>query len=136
MNEIEKTRVLIERLRSSGRYPDDKARAYKLQEKLYKLEPGKHLYIIQLGDTDIYKIGISKHPDKRLKQIQRKCPIPLTLIYTNFGHDDEFAERYLHVHFKRQRVKGEWFKLSTADIIHIVTRWCSQEYQYPDYSEN
>lgn len=135
MNEIEKTKILVDYLRYRG-FPEESLRAYKHQEKLYLLKPGKHIYIIQLGDTDIYKIGFSKDPDKRIKQLQSKCPIPLKIIYTNFGHDYEFVEKYLHYQYREQRVKGEWFQLSTEDIVKITSWFIVPFYQFPEFSIN
>ena len=131
MNEIEKTRRFAEM------FPKERERIYGLQEKLYHLKPGKYIYIIQLGDTDIYKIGISKDPNKRIRQLQFKCPIPLKLIFTNFGHDYEFAEKYLHLHFRNQRVKGEWFELSAEDILQATSQlFPVQHYGYPEENTN
>ena len=48
------------------------------------------VYIIQLGDTDIYKIGITTNLQNRLKQIQSKCPIPLKVIHWWEGHGCSF----------------------------------------------
>ena len=131
MNAIEKARHFAEM------FPKEKQRIYVLQEKLFFLKPGKFIYIIQLGDTGIYKIGISKDPHKRIKQLQTKCPIPLNLIFFNYGHDYDFAERYLHYHFKRQRVKGEWFDLSAEDILEVTSRlFPIQHYGYPEDNKN
>lgn len=48
------------------------------------LKPG-YVYVIQLGDTDHFKIGMSVNPNRRLKQLQSKCPIPLKIIYVWHG---------------------------------------------------
>lgn len=64
---------------------------YMLQKELYDIrKPDGYVYIIQLADTDIFKIGISIDPDRRLKQLQSRCPIPLKIIYSWLGHDYRF----------------------------------------------
>jgi len=131
MDEIERIRNFVEM------FSKEKQRIYGLQKKLFILKPGKYIYLIQLGDTEIYKIGISNDPHRRIKQLQSKCPIPLKLIFTNFGHDYEFAEKYLHSHFRHQRIKGEWFKLSAEDILQITVQlFPIQHYGYPEDCKN
>ena len=81
---------------------------------------GGCVYLIQLGDTDVFKIGISIDPFKRQKQLQSKSPIPLYLIKYWFGHDHEHTERCLHEMFGDKRVRGEWFKLSVHDVHELI----------------
>ncbi len=115
MNVIEKCRERLVKY-----IPKEQHKIHKDEEDLYRLTPGGCLYIIQLGDTNIYKIGISIDPHKRVKQLQSKCPVPLNLLWWNFGHDYKHAEKLMHHFFRDKRVKGEWFKLSTEDIFLIT----------------
>jgi len=70
---------------------------------------GADLYIVQSGVTGAIKIGRSKHPKKRLEQLQTGCPYPLRLILVleNQGH----IERDLHKRLERGKTRGgeEWF---------------------------
>jgi hypothetical protein len=77
---------------------------------------GGFLYLLQLGDTDIFKIGVSKNVDERIKQLQAKCPLPLTEIHRWYGDDYEYAEFIFHNCFSHKRIKNEWFRLSPKDI--------------------
>ena len=70
-----------------------------------------HLYIIQSDNTGNFKIGRSKHPNKRLKQLQTGNPnkLKLILVLENQGHQ----EKYLHNRINRwirKKSKGEWFE--------------------------
>src|SRR3990167_4509266 len=115
MNEIEK-------LRMGGKSLDEfHVRCYRLFEDLYnpKVEGG-YLYLIQLGETDHYKIGITRHMDRRLKQLSGKSPIPLKVLYFWWGHDYRAAEAFLHKQFASKRVKGEWFQFTTKDLFFIL----------------
>jgi len=131
MNEIERCEEFLDNL------IDKKMRyMYVHQKDLYRLVPGGCVYIIQLGETDIYKIGFSIDPQKRIKQLQRKSPIPLNLLWWNFGHDYKSIEKYLHHRFREQRVQGEWFQLSTEDILWITETYPLQYYGFPEQNKN
>lgn len=115
MNEIEKWRKVA---KISGR---EHAKVYRAYEKLYvPITPGGFVYIIQLGDTNVYKIGITNDLSRRLSQLQSKCPIPLTIVHRWWGHDFQAFEKALHLKFSSQRIRGEWFKLSTSDLLDLV----------------
>ena len=55
---------------------------------------GKDLYIIQMAVTGDIKVGRSKNPNKRLKQLQTSCPHPLKVILVIRGtrHNGEWFE--------------------------------------------
>lgn len=80
---------------------------------------GGCLYILQLGDTDIFKIGISIDVKRRMKELQRKSPLEIKLIRAWRGHDYEYAESSLHYLFKNRRIRGEWFRLTPHDLLDI-----------------
>lgn len=80
---------------------------------------GGAVYIIQLADTDLFKIGISTDPHRRLRQLQSKCPVPLTLHWWWYGHDYRSCEKYLHQALSSRRVKGEWFKLEACHLLQL-----------------
>ena len=68
-----------------------------------------HLYIIQSSNNGCFKIGRSKHPEKRLKQLQTGSPykLKLVLVLKNEGA----YEKSLHRLFPKREIKckGEWF---------------------------
>jgi hypothetical protein len=68
-----------------------------------------HLYIIQSSNNGCFKIGRSKHPKKRLKQLQTGSPFELKIILVidNEGR----KEKSLHKRFPKREIncKGEWF---------------------------
>lgn len=67
------------------------------------------LYFIQSKKTGMIKIGRSKHPERRLKQLQTGSPNKLKLIavFENEG----WREYELHHYLKQWKVRsnGEWF---------------------------
>lgn len=74
-----------------------------------------YLYFIQSNNQGMIKIGRSKDPHKRLKQLQTGNPNNLRLIcyFENLGD----KEKYLHEHLKKFRKKGEWFEYECVGSI-------------------
>lgn len=106
--------------------PDDKYKeirekwenVYSLYIKQFK-NPG-YVYLLKTNiDCDYYKIGLTKNPNKRYKQISPKMPFELEkvhLIKTNCRYK---LEELLHEKYKNKRIKGEWFKLNNKDVEFI-----------------
>ena len=71
----------------------------------------KHIYII--SDSENIKIGFSKHPKKRLKQLQIGNPNNLQLVYTKPAKDAKKIEKHLHkiLWQFRSKYKSEWFTI-------------------------
>lgn len=80
----------------------------------------KYVYLIQSTDNGYYKIGISKNPQKRIKQLMTGNSSPLKLIES---YESEFAnkiERVLHRRYSHLNKEGEWFELSILDEIQFI----------------
>jgi hypothetical protein len=71
-----------------------------------------------------HKIGKSSNPEKRLQQLKTANP-DIRLI----SYGDQISESELHEKFKYQRLKGEWFKLSTKDVEYILRKLKTNEIQ-------
>ena len=73
-----------------------------------------HLYIIQSDKTGDFKIGRSKNPQRRLKQLQTGSPhrLKLLLIVENQGTIEKKLHRRLQKY--RSRRNGEWFDFDCA----------------------
>ena len=83
-----------------------------------------HLYIIQTDKTGAIKIGRSKNPSRRIKQLQTGSPykLKLLLILENQGN----LEKELHKKLKpfKQSCKGEWFSF---DCTGSLPDWISEK---------
>jgi len=86
-------------------------------------KPMQIMYILQNGDTNEYKIGITNDLNRRLGELQTGCPNELKVIklYTHYQRKIiEKYERILHNYYTkcgcRIRPNGEWYKLTKADI--------------------
>lgn len=78
----------------------------------------KHVYLIQSLEDSTYKIGVSKHPKKRVKQLQTGNSSELKLVES---YESEFAhriEKSLQRRYSYLKKEGEWFDMS---IINEVT---------------
>lgn len=78
----------------------------------------KYVYFIQAkGQPSPIKIGCSYDPDRRLRELQKHCPVELVLIGLIPGDQDKEAE--LHRRFKHLRSHGEWFH-AFDDLVDFI----------------
>ena len=74
------------------------------------------VYLIRYGNSNFYKIGMSKKPLERIKQLQSAIPEVLTLLHTIETPDMTSLEAYFHEAFSGNRVRSEWFEMTNSDI--------------------
>lgn len=77
--------------------------------------------IYLIGDPKKVKLGYSKDPDKRLKQLQTGSSNKLKLLFVCEGSLK--AEKFLHHQFKifRYRPNSEWYRVEDiATMIDII----------------
>tara|TARA_B100000212_G_scaffold112375_1_gene83699 strand:+ start:551 stop:871 length:321 start_codon:yes stop_codon:yes gene_type:complete len=74
-----------------------------------------HLYFIQSDVTGMIKIGRSKDPKRRLKQLQTGNPNVLKLIaqFDNYG----WREKIIHESLNKWSEEGEWFNIDCVGSI-------------------
>jgi len=111
--------VLGSRAKKLNDYRRDNAR--KVNQVKF---PNSSIYIIKSKDDNIYKIGVSSNPSRRLKDIEAILPFDIETILVkkvNQAYDLEFI---IHNYLKEHHLKGEWFKLqSIKEIINIIETW-------------
>ena len=81
------------------------------------------MYIYVIGTESIQKIGFSKNPQSRLKQLQTGNSEQLFLHHMIEVSDERtrLLERFLHKDLSYKKLKGEWFKLSKQEAIDYLT---------------
>lgn len=86
----------------------------------YKNHGKPKLYVIQCGETNKYKIGVTIQSIKhRVRKLQQGSPFELTVVFTHEYETEEImkaAERMYHEMFESKRVVGEWFELNDSDL--------------------
>lgn len=94
-------------------------------KKKKKSDPkrGEH-YLYAISNGEHIKVGYSKSPKARLKQLQTGQARPLKLVWQCLcGYSDQEAkaqERKLHRRLQSNRVSGEWFEF---DCLLICRSW-------------
>ena len=89
----------------------------------------KHLYFIECEVTGVIKIGISKHPETRLRKLQSASPTKLRLraVFANKGH----WEHPLHQKFEDTHSHDEWF-FPSCDIENLLAQYDCINSLYPE----
>lgn len=89
-------------------------------------KPLQIMYILQNGDTNQYKIGVTNDLNRRLAELQTGCPneIKVVKLYTHYQRKIiEKYERVLHNYYTkagcRIRPNGEWYELRKPDINYL-----------------
>ncbi len=75
------------------------------------------MFLYVISDGTAIKIGISKHPDKRVKQLQTGHPNRLSIAFKLETQKAREIESHLHkiLWEKRSRSAKEWFKMDCED---------------------
>ena len=81
----------------------------------------KYIYLIQSQEDGYYKIGVSKHPKKRVKQLQTGNSSELKLIETYQSEHAHKVERALQRRYSYLKKEGEWFDLSIKEDVSFLT---------------
>lgn len=76
----------------------------------------KYVYLISDKNSYSYKIGISKNPKTRLKQLQTGSDRELVICKQVLCENADQVEASLHHIYSMNNIKGEWFELSDSDI--------------------
>lgn len=101
-----------------------------LREALAALDPllsDKNIYnsyVYFIACEEFCKIGFSADPEIRLANLQSGVPFELKILHTVVG--GETVERKLHEMFSGIRVRGEWFRKTTALLAYI--EWLKARY--------
>lgn len=72
-------------------------------------------YVYIVKSLGYYKIGMTSKQSERVKALRVSLPV-LKLINQFACKDRQRVESYLHKKYKKQQVKGEWYKLTKEDI--------------------
>jgi predicted GIY-YIG superfamily endonuclease len=77
----------------------------------------KYVYLIQSLENGYYKIGVSKHPQKRINELKTGNSSPLKLISVFKSEFPYQIEKAMQRKYQYLNKEGEWFDLSIANEI-------------------
>lgn len=83
-----------------------------------------YIYVVGSGALgDPVKIGWSRTPEKRVRQLQTGSPQALRLLHKHPGPKD--LEAFLHAEFADLRMQGEWFRIEepVVSVRNAVRFW-------------
>lgn len=92
-----------------------------------------YLYVLQC--QNFVKIGVSKTPNRRIKQLQTGNPYKIYLLLNLKVEDAYQAENFFHKKFKNQNSMGEWFEVN-SEIKQWVIDMKQYEYMQKKRGEN
>ncbi len=81
----------------------------------------KYIYLIQSLEDGYYKIGVSKHPKKRVKQLQTGNSSELKLVESYQSEHAHKIEKTLQRHHSYLKKEGEWFDLGIKEDVSFLT---------------
>lgn len=123
-HKMKKKRKLEEKkAKAEARKQKQREKAGIVYQDDQKKQKAPQVYIIHMGGDgladDVYKIGISHAPGKRLQSLNTSSPFELELVHKFVADSAEEAEAKLHKKFKASRMSGEWFKLTPAQLAEL-----------------
>jgi hypothetical protein len=77
-------------------------------------------YFVGSREQEVVKIGVTTRLKSRMSALRNSSPIPIKLFAVAFGSSD--IELHLHDRFAKDRLHGEWFRLTDeiSDCIDAV----------------
>ena len=71
------------------------------------------------SEPGVYKIGRTRNPESRRQTFGVLLPFPVEFECVIPARDMVVLESSLHAKFAADRINGEWFRLSPADVAYI-----------------
>jgi hypothetical protein len=87
------------------------------------------VYLVQSGA--MFKIGMTRDLDERLRTVNLQTPERPDLIHTLYAAEVELCEKFLHAVFRgKRRDRSEWFRLSEREVAWMrgLREWRAKEW--------
>lgn len=85
----------------------------------------KFVYLIQSLEDSYYKIGVSKHPQKRIKELQTGNSSELRLVEMYQSEFANLIEKTLQRRYSHLHKEGEWFDMGISQEVSFISE-CKQ----------
>lgn len=79
------------------------------------------VYVLRLGDTDYFKVGVTQDMVKRLASLQTGSPFELSVVRLYETDAAYKLEQDVHSLLKAYRVRNEWFFCDLSVITHVFS---------------
>lgn len=86
----------------------------------YRLATNRNDFVYVIKCCEFTKIGIAYDVKLRMSQMQIGNPFKLTLLASWRSPNAIAEEEEIHAFFESKRERGEWFKLSEADMVVLM----------------
>lgn len=77
-----------------------------------------YCYVVQVGDDGPVKVGSSIDVRRRLAELGRECPYPLTVLWIATGGRE--LERHLHRQLEGWRLHHEWYSAGALSPLRLL----------------
>ena len=82
--------------------------------------PDGWLYILKICNHDIYKIGVSQNPKRRIRDIKSHLPFESKVLFLGNFVDVYELEKCIHELFHENKLRNEWFNSYKEDIDDLI----------------
>lgn len=81
-----------------------------------------YIYLMEsVRDYDtVYKIGYSKHPNKRLENVQTGNDGKVKVLYSFETQYGQTVERVVQRYYSHKHKNMEWFNLDLSDVLNFI----------------
>ena len=96
----------------------------ELYEKYTFSEGPQYLYVFYNPITNLYKVGITKDPEERIRKLSCQAGVKLISVFEKWQEPDfdfkpKLMESFIHDIFKNNKKEGEWFQLSSRELVQL-----------------
>jgi predicted GIY-YIG superfamily endonuclease len=90
--------------------------------------PDGYIYFIRLQDQNIYKLGVSQNPRRRLRDIDSYLPFDFQILSLHFFKNVYDIEERIAKTIKAKKIKREWYSLSINEAADIMVELYNLNY--------
>jgi len=82
--------------------------------------PNGYIYFIKLSGQNLYKIGVSNKPDRRLKDIDSYLPFDMEILSIHKLNNVYEIEEYFSKMLIKNKVRREWYSLDSETVKDVM----------------
>lgn len=89
-----------------------------------------YVYLIQILDTNLFKIGVSKNPKRRLSDLSSILPFDLKAWAINKVNKPYELEQYIINEYKSNLIRNEWFRFDGHEAQDVIILLHNKQVEY------